>query len=396
MRLRPALLLALLALVLPGSAHASGLYALSQKDTTVNKGITGLVSLTDGGGETLAADTGGFRITGTGIGPIVYSSGVIQQYNGAGGYTTLVGSAGSSITGMTVTGLGLLVADGDTLKLRSGSTLVPALPAGNASLPGGKLPAGDKWISITTLPDGHVLGWAFNNGYGTLYEINLSTGGVTSQDYSSSPGNDPLYNNRDASGQYYTAPVFNSGGISADGLGGVWLAGAGHAGPGQDSGSNQVYYAPPGSLSFSSVASGYTNPQITSTGTGEAYVTSTFRTSPFGTDVYKVTSSGGETDITSSLKDIYNSRVDSLAVDRCYTSCSVSLPGGGGGTGTSGTGNTGTTTSPRPPHSPARASASSSPAPWPAVSPSAASSCTGRPRAPPPRRPPSSPPPRRA
>ena len=54
MRLRPLLFAVLLALLAPGSAHAAGLYVTSQRDNTANAGITGLISLSDGGGESQA------------------------------------------------------------------------------------------------------------------------------------------------------------------------------------------------------------------------------------------------------------------------------------------------------------------------------------------------------
>ena len=92
--------------------------------------------------------------------------------------------------------------------------------------------------------------------------------------------------------------------------------------------SSQVWYAPPssGNFSFNSIDVMYTRPHVSATGAGGAYVSSTDNSAPpyFG-DVYRFTAPNSNTGniATGALKDSY---IETLAVDRCYTFCSVSPP----------------------------------------------------------------------
>ena len=63
---------------------------------------------------------------------------------------------------------------------------------------------------------------------GRLHEFNLGSGAVTTQDFTGE-ANDPLFNNWPTVGNTCgSGPVANSGGISADGQGGIWLANGGN------------------------------------------------------------------------------------------------------------------------------------------------------------------------
>jgi hypothetical protein len=347
MRPRCLLLVLLIVLALPASAQAVPIFALSQATPDApSTGVTGLIQVADGGGESQLADTGGYKLAGTGVGPYVYTTagnGTIKRF--AGGYSTVASGVGTGVKSMTVTGRGLLLANVDRLQLVAGSAAVPALPEGNPTLPGGRLPAGDQWISITTQPDGRVLAWSFNDGWGKLYEIDLSSGAVTFQDYTGQGPNNPFLNNRNAFGaQSSTAPVPNSGGISSDGQGGAWVASAG-IGDGTASTSSQVWYAPPGTVSFNMLtgSTGRNYPHIAATGDGRAYVTSGFSVSPpYEAEIDRLEPDGTATPVTQASGRLAHSGVSDIVVDRCYTTCAVAPPGTGGGGG----GPTGKTASP--------------------------------------------------
>jgi hypothetical protein len=306
----------------PATAQASGeLFVSSQKTPGAGQpGITGLIQLADGGGQTLRNGAGGSAIAGTGGGPIVYNSGgsgAIKQLSG-NSYVTLASGVGGGIRSMTLTGRGLVVANVNKLQYLSNGTLV--------DVPHGTIADG-PWISITTQPNGLLLGWAFHGGEGRLYELNLASGAVSTQDFSHA--NSPLLNNCAPITSCGNPPVPNSGGISADGQGGIWVAGAGTAtGTTPDPQSSQLYYAAPttGNFSFNSIDVMYTRPHVSATGTGGAYVSSTDNSAPpyFG-DVYRFTAPNNNSGniATGSIKDSY---IETLAVDRCYTFCSVSPP----------------------------------------------------------------------
>src|SRR4051812_6880175 len=252
-RLAPVLTLALAAALLaPVAAQAAGELFVSSQRTSATVGITGLVQLADGGGETPRNGGGGSAIAGTGGGPIVYNSGgsgSIRQLSG-NDYRTLASGVGGGIRSMTVTGRGLVVANVDKLQYLNGSTLI--------DVPHGTITDG-PWVSITTEPNGLLLGWAWHDGIGRLYELNLASGDVGTQDFFQASS--PLLNNCAPAGACGPAPVPNSGGISADGEGGIWVAGAGTAtGTTPTAQSSQVYYAAPNSRSFNSVAVQYTRP----------------------------------------------------------------------------------------------------------------------------------------
>lgn len=335
-----ALTIALMAAwLLPAGAQA-GPYVLSQADPgdppTPPGGVSGLSLLGSAGGETLKATTGGAAITGTGVGPIVYTTsggGIIRQFSG-GAYHNLATGVGTDIRSMTVTGHGLVVANGSKLQTLSGGHL-NSTPIAHTSIPDG------PWISITTEPNGLLLGWAFHGGVGRLYEFNLSTGHVDTQDFVLG-SNDPLLNNCVPLDSSCTRPpVANSGGISADSQGGIWVASAGYNDSFNfpTSQSSQVWYAAPttGSFGFNSVGSMLTRPHVSASaevinGDPVAYVSSTDNEdSPYQGDVYKFTPTNQGDDIVSSTDDLYNSYLTDLAVDRCYTFCSVSSPSNPGG-----------------------------------------------------------------
>jgi hypothetical protein len=314
--------LALAGVVPAGSWAAGELFVLSQRDNAQPAtSITGLVQLADAGGEALKSGTGGAVITGTGAGPIVYNSGgsgSISTFSG-GTYKPLLSGVGGGIRSMTVTGRGLVVANTNKLQYASSSGL--------SDVPYGTIPDG-PWISITTEPNGLLLGWAWRSGIGRLYEFNLGSGAVTTQDFFQSSS--PLLNNCLQAGACGSAPVPNSGGISADGQGGIWVAGAGTAtGTVPDSQSSQIYYAAPttGNFSFNSIDVMYTRPHISATGTGTAYASTTDNNgSPYISDVYKLNPSGPTAKVTSSGGKLTNSFLPDLAVDRCYAACSVAPP----------------------------------------------------------------------
>ena len=331
----------------PAGASAQALYVSSQKDPAPGgDGITGLVQLADGGGETLRNGAGGSAIAGTGGGPLVYTSsggGVIRRLSG-NSYVNVATGVGTGIRSMTVTGRGLVVANGNKLQYVQSNGTLSDVPHG--TLTGAEGP----WISITTEPNGLLLGWAFRGGEGRLYELNLASGAVDIQDFSHATS--PTLNNCVPLENPCTKPpVPFAGSISADGQGGIWIAGAGTAtGTIPDSQSSQLYYAPNNSFSFTSIDSMYTRPHVSATGSGGAYVSSTDNAaSPYFGDVYRWTSSTNNTG-NIATGDLADSYLATLAVDRCYTFCSVSPPvvtgnpsgGGGGGGGT----NTGTATSP--------------------------------------------------
>lgn len=312
-RLKRVLLSALVvAVVAPVGANAQSPFVLSQRESA-SAGVTGLVQLADSGGETVRSGTGGAVITGTGAGPIVYNSGglgTIQQFTG-GGYRLIRGGVGGAIRSMTFTGRGLVVANANKLQFASSSGL--------SDVPHGTISDG-PWISITTLPNGHILGWAWNQGWGKLYDLNLGSGAVTEQDFTGQT-NDPLFNNRDNGGPLGGGPVPNAGGLAADASGGVWLAGAGDT---THLNEVQIYYAAPGG-SFNSIDTGYDRAHITVTGTGTAYASNTF-TGPNEGHVYKLTTSGNQGEVTSSGGKLKDSLISDLAIDRCYTTCSVTGP----------------------------------------------------------------------
>jgi hypothetical protein len=317
-----------IALLVPAAPAGADVFVSSQAGTG---GVTGLVQLGDGGGETLRNGSGGAAIAGTGGGPIVYNSGgtgSIKRLSG-NSYVTLATGVGS-ITSMTVTGRGLVVAKGNKLQyLQSNGSLV--------DVPHGTISDG-PWVSITTEPNGRLLGWAWNDGWGSLHEFNLGTGDVTTQDFTGQT-NDPLFDNRDNGFKYAGGPVANSGGISADGQGGIWLANGGND---TNLDSAKIYYAAPGG-SFNLLTDGnnFNHPRVSATGDGKAYVSSTY-TGPNEGHVYKFTTSGIEDEVTSSSGHLTNSNIAALAVDRCYTFCAISAPlvpnsGGGNAGGSTGT-----------------------------------------------------------
>ena len=321
-RLALALLSALVFVCLAPAGASAQLFVSSQKTPGAGQpGITGLVQLSDGGGQTLRNGAGGSAIAGTGAGPFVYNSGgggSIKRLSG-NSYVTVAAGVGGGIRSMTLTGRGLVVANVNKLQYLSNGSLV--------DVPHGTIPDG-PWISITTQPNGLLLGWAHHGGIGRLYELNLASGAVTTQDFSQA--NSPLLNNCAPITTCGNPPVPNSGGISADGQGGIWVAGAGTAtGTTPDSQSSQVYYASPttGSFSFNSIDVQYTRPHVSATGTGGAYVSSTDNSAPpyFG-DVYRFTApnnNAGNIATSGALKDSY---IETLAVDRCYSFCAVSPP----------------------------------------------------------------------
>jgi hypothetical protein len=328
MRLRSVILLALLALVLPAPAHAAGLFVLSQGSAdAADPGVTGLIQLSDGGGESVASGAGGAVITGTGGGPLVYNSGglgSIQQFSG-GAYHPIATGVGGGIRSMTVTGRGLVVANGSQLQYVSGGHLGAVVPHTQI--------ADGPWISITTEPSGLVLGWAFHGGVGRLYEFNLASGAVQTRDFDVATS--PLLDNCvPLEGTCSKPPVPFSGGISADGQGGLWVAGAGTAtGTVPDSRSSQLYYAANSGGTFNSIDVQYTRPHVSATGTGGAYVSSTDNSAaPYLGAVYRFTapSTNAGNIATGKLADSY---ISDLAVDRCYTFCSLSPPSTGGGVG---------------------------------------------------------------
>ncbi len=316
--------------LLPAGVQAANLYVLSGADSSnAANSVTGLVQLADGGGETRSATTSGNAITGTGGGPIVANSGgtgSVKQFSG-GAYHTLATGVGT-ITSMTVTGRGLVVAKSNKLQYLIGGHL--------SDVPHGTIGDG-PWISITTEPNGLLLGWAWHSGVGRLYELNLASGAVTTQDFSQATS--PLLDNCTPfpSPCGSPAPIPNAGGISADGQGGVWVAGVG-------TGSNdaQVWYALPttGNFSFNSVDVMYHRPHISATGDGKAYASSSdYDLGPgFVSQVYKLTPAGNQGEVTKPSGKLQNSALFDLAVDRCYTFCSVSPPSGGGGGGGGGGG----------------------------------------------------------
>ncbi|HEY1357902.1 MAG TPA: hypothetical protein VGF21_06325 [Thermoleophilaceae bacterium] len=311
--------------LLPAGAQAANLYVNSGADSTnPSNSIAGLIQLSDGGGEFRAATTSGNAITGTGGGPIVANSGgggSVKQFSG-GAYHALATGVGT-ITSMTVTGRGLVVAKANKLQYLIGGHL--------SDVPHGTIGDG-PWISITTEPNGLLLGWAWHGGIGRLYELNLGSGAVTTQDFSTV--NSPLANNCNSIGDCGVAPIPNAGGISADGQGGVWVAGVG-----ADGSNAQLYYAPPttGNFSFNAfTTTGWHRPHVSATGDGKAYFSSSdYDVGPgYISFVDKFTPAGDQGEITTGK--LRNSALFDLAVDRCYTFCSVSgpsLPGGGGGGG---------------------------------------------------------------
>ncbi len=316
-RLALALFVALAAVaIVPAGASAQALYVLSQKDTG-GAGLTGLVQLSDGGGELLRNGVGGAAIAGSGVGPYVYNSGgtgSIKQFSG-GTYRTIRSGVGGGIRSMTVTGRGLVVANVNKLQFASSSGL--------SDVPHGTISDG-PWVSITTLPNGHILGWAWNQGWGSLYDFNLAGGAPSKQDFTGQT-NDPLFNNRNNGGTCGGGPVPNSGGISADGQGGVWLASAGCEGP---NGGLIYYAAPGGSFNVLPGTTAFNHPHITSTGTGTAYISETFETGPAEGHIYKATPSGIQSEVTKpgAGAKLQNSALYGLAIDRCYTTCAVSPP----------------------------------------------------------------------
>jgi hypothetical protein len=318
-RLALALLLGLVSLwIVPAGAQAAGLFVLSGADSSdPSHSISGLISLSDGGGEFQNSASGGAVIAGSGVGPYVYNSGgsgSIRQFSG-GTYRTITSSI-PAVKSMTVTGRGLVVAIGNKLQYVGAN-------GARSDVPHGTLTGGDSWVAIATGPDGHIIGWSWKGGYGELWDLNLGTGATTSQDYTSQL-NDPLYNNRDNSGLYGSGPVANAGDIAVDGQGGLWLANA--KGPGGTDA--EIFYAPPNG-SLNSVASHYYKPHITATGDGKAYASTSDYSAPgFITDVYKFP---GETRVTSASGKLTHSAIFDLAVDRCYTTCAVSPPNLGGG-----------------------------------------------------------------
>lgn len=307
-----------IAVVAPAGASAQ-LYVSSQKNPgTGGAGITGMVQLSDGGGELLRNGSGGSAIAGTGGGPIVYNSGgtgSIKQLSG-NSYVTLATGVGGGIRSMSLTGRGLVVANVNKLQyLNRPSGTLTDVPHGTIS--------DGPWVSITTQPNGLLLGWAWNNGWGSLYELNLSSGATTKQDFTGQV-NDPLFNNRANGGLLYgSGPVPNSGGISADAQGGIWLANGGNIG---NFDSARVYYAAPNG-SFNEIGSNFNRPHISATGDGKAYVSHTYD-SPNEGHVYKFTPSGNQGEVTStaSTGKLKDSFIEGLAVDRCYTFCAVSPP----------------------------------------------------------------------
>jgi hypothetical protein len=264
------------------------------------------------------------------VGPVVYNSGgsgSISQFSG-GTYRTLATNV-PGVVGMTQTGRGLVVAIGNKLQYVSGGALT--------DVPHGTLGADGPWVSVATQPNGHLLGWAWNNGWGTLYDLDLGSGAVTSQDFAGQI-NDPLFNNRTNAGLTGAGPVANAGDIAVDGTGGVWVGNA------EGDGANaHVYHALPGG-SLQMVTGGpstYYKPHVTATGDGTAYVTtSDYSATPYFSDVYRF-SGAGASKVTLTSAKLTNSALFDLAVDRCYTTCSVALPGAGGGPT-----NTGKTASP--------------------------------------------------
>jgi hypothetical protein len=333
--------------LVPAAAQAAGeLFVSSQKTPGSGQpGITGLVQLADAGTETLRNAAGGSAIAGTGAGPIVYNSGgngSISQLSG-NSYVTLATNVGGGIRSMTMTGHGLVVANANKLQYLSNGTLV--------DVPGGTLTTDGPWISITTEPNGLLLGWAFRGGEGRLYELNLNTGVKTPQDFThaTSPTLDncvPIEN------PCTKPPVPNSGSISADGQGGIWIAGAGTAtGTTPDSQSSQLYYATSSSANFNSIDVQYTRPHVATTAAGGAYVISTDNSAPpyFG-EVFKFTASNNNTGNIVHAEDathhLDGSFLENLAVDRCPSaSCPAVAPagsgGGGGGAGGGGGGSGG-------------------------------------------------------
>jgi hypothetical protein len=319
MRLRLAFLVVLLALVLPTSAHAAALFVLSGSDSAnPTTSIPGLISLDDGGGEFQNSSSGGAVIAGTGVGPIVYNSGgtgSLRQFSG-GTYHTITSSI-PTVTSMTQTGRGLVVAIGNKLQYVDSA-------GSRSDVPHGTLGGSDSWVAIATAPNGHLIGWSWNNGWGELWDLNLGDGTTTSQDFTGQV-NDPLFNNRDNGFLYGAGPVGNAGDIAVDGLGGLWVANA--LGDGSHA---QIQYAPPGG-SLNLVAANYYKPHITATGDGKAYASTSDYSAPgFISDVYRFP---GEDKITSSSGKLTNSALFDLAVDRCYTACSVAPPNTGGGGG---------------------------------------------------------------
>ncbi|HYI38020.1 MAG TPA: hypothetical protein VEX39_15525 [Thermoleophilaceae bacterium] len=330
MRLRFALLGVLLALLIPASAHAAGLFVLSGSDAgDPTHSIPGLISLADGGGEFQNSASGGAVIAGSGVGPYVYNSGgtgSIRQFSG-GTYRTITSSI-PAVKSMTVTGRGLVVAIGNKLQY-VGAT------GARSDVPYGTLGGGDSWVAIATAPNGHVIGWSWKNGWGQLWDFNLAGGAPSSQDYTGTI-NDPFFNNRDNGGTYGAGPVGNAGDIAVDGTGGLWVANAL-----KDGTIGQIWHSPAGG-SLNLLASNYYKPHITATGDGKAYASTSDYSAPgFITDVYRFP---GETKVTSAAGKLTKSAIFDLAVDRCYTTCSVSLPGAGGGGG--GGESTGKTASP--------------------------------------------------
>jgi hypothetical protein len=320
MRLRAALLIALFALALPVPAHAAGLFVLSGPDASnPANSLAGLISLDDGGGELQDNVSGGAVIAGTGVGPIVYNgggSGSLRQYSG-GTYRTITNSI-PAVTSMTQTGRGLVVAIGNKLQYVDG--------VGNRSdVAHGTLAGGDSWVAIATAPNGHLIGWSWNNGWGQLWDLNLGSGATSSQDFTGTT-NDPLFDNRDNGFLYGAGPVGNAGDIAVDGQGGIWVANA--LGDGSHA---QIQYAPPGG-SLNLVAANYYKPHITATGDGKAYASTSDYSSPgYISDVYRFP---GEAKVTSAGGKLRNSALFDLAVDRCYAACAVTPPNVGGAIGT--------------------------------------------------------------